>query len=52
MVTPNLSPIGSLSIVYKKRQAVQIDHENMRLMRKILKADSVLNPKKIEEAYS
>jgi len=34
-----MSPIGSLSIVYKKRQAVWIDTENLRLMRKILEAD-------------
>lgn len=34
-----MSPIGSLSIVYKKRQAVGIDTENLRLMRKILEAD-------------
>lgn len=49
VVTPNLSPIGSLSIIYKKRQALAIDNENMRLMKKILDADSALNPKKIEE---
>ena len=34
-----MSPIGSLSIVYKKRQAVGIDTENLRLMRKLHEAD-------------
>ena len=31
---------------------MKIDHENMRIMRKILEADSVINQKKIEEAYT
>jgi|LauGreDrversion4_2_1035121.scaffolds.fasta_scaffold775496_1 hypothetical protein len=47
-----MSPIGSLSITYKKRQAAQIDTENMRLMKKLLEADSVINQKKIEEGFS
>lgn len=48
---PNLSPIGSLSIVYKKKQAQEIDSENMRLMRRILEANPAISNKKIEEGY-
>lgn len=51
VVTPNMSPIGSLSIIYKKRQAQEIDSENMRLMRRILDANPAVNNKKIEEGY-
>lgn len=51
VVTPNMSPIGSLSIIYKKRQAQAIDNENMRLMRRILDANPAVNHKKIEEGY-
>jgi hypothetical protein len=51
VVTPNLSPIGSLSIVYKKKQAQAIDCENMRLMRKILEANPAINNKKFEEGF-
>lgn len=51
VVTPNLSPIGSLSIVYKKKQAQAIDTENMRLMRRILEANPAISNKKIEEGY-
>jgi hypothetical protein len=52
VVTPNLSPIGSLSINYKKRQAVEIDNENFRLMRRILEADPIISQRKLDESYS
>jgi hypothetical protein len=47
-MTPNLSPIGSLSINYKKRQAMEIDSENMRLMRRILEADPSISQRKFD----
>jgi hypothetical protein len=47
-----MSPIGSLSIVFKKRQAQAIDNENMRLMRRIIEANPAINHKKIEEGYA
>lgn len=50
-MTPNLSPIGSLSITYKKRQAENIDSENMRLMRKIMEAGSAISELKLDEGY-
>lgn len=51
-MTPNLSPIGSLTINYKKRQAMEIDNENMRLMRRILDADPCISQRKFDQNYS
>lgn len=51
VITPNLSPIGSLSIVFKRKQAQAIDTENMRLMRRILEANPAISSKKFEEGY-
>jgi hypothetical protein len=51
VVTPNLSPIGSLSLPFKKRQAEQIDSANVKLMKKILYADSNISQKKFEEEF-
>lgn len=51
VVTPNLSPIGSLSLPFKKKQAEQIDSENQRVMKKILKADSIISQRRFEEEF-
>ena len=52
VITPNLSPIGSLSLPFKKKLAEQIDTENIRVMKKILGADSVISQRRFEEEFT
>jgi uncharacterized membrane protein (DUF106 family) len=47
-----MSPVGSLTIGFKKRQAMAIDSENMRLMKRILEADASISRKDLNETYN
>ena len=51
VVTPNLSPIGSLCLPFRKKQAAHIDHENMKMIKRIIETGPEFSIKKLEDKF-
>lgn len=53
VVTPNLSPIGTLSLPFRKKQAMHIDSENIKMMKRIINTNPAeFSFRKLENDYA
>ena len=51
MVTPNLTPIGSLTLPFKKKVAEHIDNENLKMIKRIITTGPEFSVKRLEEKF-
>ena len=51
VVTPNLTPIGSLTLPFKKKVAEHIDNENLKMIKRIITSGPDFSVKCLEEKF-
>ena len=51
VVTPNLTPIGSLTLPFKKKVAEHIDNENLKMIKRIITTGPEFSVKRLEEKF-